>query len=248
MPENINSANPLGDLTNPDKNVRMAAVIAIGESADVALLPALLARLGAEPDFFVRDNVIWAIVRMGDAAVEPTIALLGDANAQVRFHAAHALSKLGDARAVDALLAALSDVDASVAQKATYALGSIGDVRAIPALVSRVGTLRDEARNTLHDALATLGEPAVRALIPLLGDTSMEIRVAAVEVLGAIGGRGAASEALASAMNDTEWEVRFAAVNALGHIDDDVARAAIADAASDAHPHVRYLAGRMNKG
>lgn len=246
MPEDTESEKLLADLTSLDKNVRMAAVMAIGESADATMLPALLDRLGAEPDFFVRDNVIWAIVRMGDAAVEPTIALLDDANAQVRFHAAHALSKLGDERAVDALLRALADTDASVVQKATYALGSIGDVRALPALVERVGTLRDEARNTLHDALTALGEPAVEALLPVFSDGTTGVRVAVVEVLGAIGG-GAATRALASAMRDREWEVRFAALNALGAIHDAGAKRIIAVALEDPHPHVRYLASRLHK-
>ena len=234
------------DLASLDKNVRMAAVIAIGESADVAMLPALLTRLGGEPDFFVRDNVIWAIVRMGDAAVEPAIALLDDANVQVRFHAAHALSKLADARAVGALLRALEDTDVSVVQKATYALGRIGDAQALPPLVARVGTLGDEARNTLHDALAAFGEQAVGALVPLLSDASMDRRVAAMEILGAVGG-GAAATAIASSMRDPAWEVRFAALNAFGGIDDAAAKASIAHAVDDAHPHVRYLAGRLSK-
>ena len=247
MPENIESDKRRADLTNPDKNVRMAAVITIGEMADPAMLPTLLGRLGTEPDFFVRDNLIWAVVRMGDAAVEPAIALLGDVNAHVRFHAAHALSKLADARAVDALLVALGDSDPTVVQKATYALGSIGDVRALPALVARLGATDGESRNTLHDALAAFGERAIAAVAPRLGDEAMRVRVAAVEVLGAIGG-SAASDALAAALRDTEWEVRFAAVNSLGGIADATAKAAIATAVDDVHPHVRYLASRLKKG
>ncbi|MBC7621869.1 MAG: hypothetical protein H7232_00615, partial [Aeromicrobium sp.] len=45
------------DLLDVDKNKRLHAVMALGQMANVAALPALLARLSAEPDFFVRDNV-----------------------------------------------------------------------------------------------------------------------------------------------------------------------------------------------
>ena len=47
----------LSDLLHPDKNVRIDAALEIGKRADAAALPALLTRLGDEPDFFVRENV-----------------------------------------------------------------------------------------------------------------------------------------------------------------------------------------------
>lgn len=64
----------LTELHNLDKNVRLRAVMALGQAADVATLPALLDHLRVEPDFFVRDNLSWAIARCGDGAVMPLIA------------------------------------------------------------------------------------------------------------------------------------------------------------------------------
>ena len=127
----------LTDLLHPDKNVRIEAALEIGKRADPIALPVLLDRLGAEPDFFVRENVTWAVVRMGDAAVLPVIALLANGDAAARFNAAHALSKLADSRAVPALLSTLDDPDPALVQKAAYALGRIRDARALPALVSQ---------------------------------------------------------------------------------------------------------------
>ena len=73
----------LTELHNLDKNVRLRAVMALGQAADVATLPALLDHLRVEPDFFVRDNLSWAIARCGDGAVIPLIAMLTDADAGV---------------------------------------------------------------------------------------------------------------------------------------------------------------------
>ena len=234
-------------LLDPDKNVRIAAVIALGELADLQTLPSLLARLGTEPDFFVRDNLIWAIVRMGDAAVLPVIDLLGDADRSVRFHAAHALSKLADPRAVEALVRSLDDSDAEVAQKATYALGRIHDVRSLPALVSRLGTRAGEAQSTLHDALVEFGDEAVPMLMDRAAGADAKTRVAIVEILGNIGGPTVVP-ALADAMDDAEWEVRFAAVNALRGASGNAAHTALQRAAADQHAHVRAIAARLLSG
>lgn len=129
----------LAELTHLDKNARLRAVMALGQAAESESLPALLQQLRVEPDFFVRDNLCWAIARCGEGAAVPLIALLADGAADVRYHAAHALSKLGDVRAVDALITLLDDVDADVVQKAVFALGRLRDTRALPALASQIG-------------------------------------------------------------------------------------------------------------
>jgi HEAT repeat protein/GNAT superfamily N-acetyltransferase len=237
-------ATLIADLQHPDKNVRIEAALEIGKVADLSALPVLLTRLGAEPDFFVRENVTWAIVRMGDAAVLPLIALLGGDDESARFNAAHTLSKLADDRAVPALLALLDDVSPALVQKAVYALGRIGDVRALPPLVARVGVGTRELRSTVNEALEAFGERAVAALVGRLDDGDGAVRVELTEILGVIGGAEAA-RALAIALQDAAWEVRFAAVNALRHVHDAAATDALTVANSDAHPHVRMLAARI---
>ena len=232
------------DLQDRDKNKRLHAVMALGQLANVAALPALLARLGAEPDFFVRDNVSWALLRIGDAAVLPLIAMLDDTNHVVRYHAAHSLSKLGDARAVKALIITLDDTDAHVVQKAIYALGSIRDARALSALTSRLGNGSREAQSALHDALVAFGATAVPHLLIMLDHADIAVRVEVAEILGVIGG-SAVSSALAAAMTDDAWEVRFAALNAMRGMHDPNVAHALELAAQDEHLHVRLLATRL---
>ncbi len=231
-------------LEDLDKNVRIRTALALGELADAQTLPALLARFRSEPDFFVRDQLVWSVVRMGAQAVPDVIALLDDRESAVRYLAAHTLSKFADARAVDALQRALDDDDPLVAQKATYALGRIRDVRALPALVRRLGSGSGESRTTLHDALAAFGETGLPFLLPLLETAETAVRVDAVELLGAVGGSSAVA-LLSRATTDADWEVRFAAVNALGSAADSVARGALESATRDVHAHVRILAARL---
>jgi HEAT repeat protein len=229
---------------HPDKNVRIEAALEIGKLADPAALPALLERLGAEPDFFVRENVTWAVVRMGDAAVLPVVALLQEGDVASRFNAAHTLSKLADARAVPALLTTLDDPDPALVQKAAYALGRIRDVRALPALVSRVGVGPRELRASVSEAVEAFGDAAVPELLAAFHGNAVEVRVDSAEILGAIGGV-AAVDALVSALADDAWEVRFAAVNALRESLTPTSVAGLERAVSDLHASVRMLAGRI---
>jgi HEAT repeat protein len=234
----------LADLVHPDKNVRIEAALELGKLADPAAIPALLARLGDEPDFFVRENVTWALVRMSSEAVLPLIDVLVHGDAAARFNAAHTLSKLADARAVPALLAACDAPDQSLAQKAVFALGRIGDLHAVPALVARLGAGSQEMRGAAATALESFGDAAVPALLEAFRAGDVAVRVDLTEILGAIGGE-ASSSALAGAMDDEAWEVRFAAVNAMRQSSSAQAVAALERAAADAHPTVRLVAARV---
>lgn len=234
----------LAQLSDPDKNARLRAVMALGQSGDPAALPVLLDRLRAEPDFFVRDNMSWAIASCGAVAVEPLIALLEDELPTVRYQAAHALSKLRDARAVPALLATLHDADADVALKAVYALGRIGDVRALPALTQEIGSGSRERRTRREEALEAFGEDAIPHVSAMLTHADTAVRVEVVEVLGVIGGERAA-DAIAQALSDASWEVRFSALNALRGQRHASAREAFERGTRDEHAHVRALASRL---
>ena len=88
------------ELRHPDKNVRSKAALSLGKLGDASVLNTLLHALGSEPDLFVREDITWALVRIGGVALEPLIDLLYNTNPAVRFHAAHVLSKMADARAV----------------------------------------------------------------------------------------------------------------------------------------------------
>jgi HEAT repeat protein len=234
----------LDDLIHPDKNVRIEAALEIGKLADSRALPLLLERLGTEPDFFVRENVTWAVVRIGADAVVPLIDLLHGTDVAARFNAAHTLSKLADARAVPALLATLDDPDEKLVQKAVYALGAIGDVSALPALLERVGSGSRELRSSVNEALEVFGELAIPYLVAAMATREASVRVEVAEILGSIGG-DAADGALAAAIDDADAAVRFAVVNAMRSSKGAAVQSALERATRDSHRHVQILARRI---
>jgi HEAT repeat protein len=234
------------NLRHPNKNVRLDAAMALGTAADAESVQALTMHLADETDFFVRETIVWALVRIGPPAVDPTIGLLAHADAATRTQAAHALSKLDDGRAVPALLEALGDADESVVQKSVYALGVLGDISALPALLKLLDRETTTLRNATHDALVAFGAAAQPALTARLAEMSCSTnaRVAIVEIVAAIGGESAISS-LSTALRDADWQVRFAAVNALSSARIPDLASWLTPLAGDEHAHVRALATRV---
>jgi HEAT repeat protein len=71
--------------------------------------------------------------------VEPLIAVLEDEDSSVRWAAARALARLGDARAVEPLIAALGDEDWDTCAWAAEALRRIGTPEALAAFEEWAG-------------------------------------------------------------------------------------------------------------
>ena len=233
-------------LQHPDHNVRGRAALALRTLGDVGAVDALIRALCTEPNPFVRENITAALVRVGDVALSPLIHLLGDASPAVRHGAAHALSKIGDARAVDALIDTLQDRDVTVIAKAAFALGRIGDARAIPALVRLLGHESRELQSTLASVLEGFGLPAVPPLLDALADERWQAREQAAYILGFIGSRDAVP-ALTRTLSDRHWQVRFASVHALGDLGGEVSRQAVQAMHDDSDQRVRSLAQQMLK-
>ena len=236
----------LEQLIHPDKNMRGPAALALGGSCVVDALDGLLARVGHEPDFYVREDITWALVRMGEAAIEPLIGLLEDESAAVRHHAAHTLGKINDARAVEALIGALKDGDHMVVARAAGSLKVIGDVRAVRALAGVLGHPHRDTQTAINEALERFGAAAVPAVLEALTDARWPVREHAADVLGQIGDRTAVP-ALASALRDDHWQVRFAAVTALWHIGGAAAKEALREMTPDADERVRELWERVKQ-
>jgi HEAT repeat protein len=233
-------------LQHADHNVRGRAALTLRTLGDVRAVDALIRALCTEPNPFVRENITAALVSVGDAALPPLIQLLGDASRAVRHNAAHALSKIGDARAVDALIDTLQDPDVMVISKAAFALGQIGDLRAIPALVRLLGHESRELQSTLASVLERFGLPAVPQLLETLEDQHWQAREHAAYILGFIGSRDTVP-ALTKALSDQHWQVRFASVHALGDLGGESAKQAVQSTHNDSDPRVRSLAPKVLK-
>ena len=75
-------ATLLDELGNADKNIRARAAVGLGTLGDSRATTALVQALGVEREFFVREYLTWALVRMGEAAFMPLLALLQDGDAR----------------------------------------------------------------------------------------------------------------------------------------------------------------------
>ncbi len=98
---------------------------------------------------------------------------------------------------------------------------------------------REDAVEVLRDS----GQPDVVGPLSrvALADEDEDVRAAAIDALGDIGGKDAA-QALSVALQDEEPGLRAEAVEALGHIGGQAAAQVLAIALQDADVDVRYLA------
>ncbi|MBG6192188.1 HEAT repeat protein [Arthrobacter sp. CAN_A212] len=212
-------------LVDPDKDVRQAAALNLGTKADTAAAQALVRRLGAEQDFFVRDTLSWAITRIADAATPLLLDALSGTDTATRVQALHVLSKIADPATTSHISLLTADADTGVASKARWALTRIADPSAIPNLAAHLGTGDSHKRNDLTRDLASFGAAAVPDLITALANGPATVRGHAAEVLCFMGHEAeGATDALAQALQDTADEVRLSAAMALYEMDTTTAR------------------------
>jgi HEAT repeat protein len=131
----------------------------------------------------------------------------------------HALSKIGDSRAVEALVVALKDADSKVRTAAVEALGRFGDAHAIDPLVRLLSDSNWDVRAAVVEALGRFKERRVaEALLPVLKDNDPDIRRLAAAALGKMGDP-MAIEGLVLTLKDEQEPVRQAAEASLMKID-----------------------------
>lgn len=198
-------------------NVCGAVAEALGEIGSPAV-DALIA-LVEDREAKGRRFAARALGSIGDArAVETLVVALRDEDQGVRVDAARSLRMIGDARAVEPLIAALKDEASLVRLEATLALGRIGDPRAVEPLAAALGE-EGASANSIGDALAALGPPAVESLIAALRDERHDRRAASASALGRIGDPRAVAP-LIEALEDEADDASIAAAQALGAIGD----------------------------
>ena len=143
------------------------------------------------------------------------IKALSDDDFDVRRHAAEALGKLGDKRAVDPLINALSDDDFWVRLSAAEALGRLGDTRAVDPLIKMLSDDYSGVRRDAAEALGLLADKrAVDPLIEALADNDSHVRREAAEALGRLGDKRAV-DPLIEALADDDSGGRRSAAEAL---------------------------------
>ncbi|WP_185993197.1 HEAT repeat domain-containing protein [Rhodococcus sp. KBS0724] len=156
-------------LSTTDSSGRLRAALTVGTLRDPALTDVLVARCAAEPDFFVRDMLTWALCRLpAEVTVPRLIDELQSDNAQARSQALHTLSKIGDRQAWPAVTLLLHDDHDEVARsawRAAVALVPSGNEAALAAdLVAELGRGDRDIHLSLSRALVSLGESVVPVL------------------------------------------------------------------------------------
>jgi HEAT repeat protein len=159
-------------LSAADESTRLRAALAVGSNPDLRLLDIVVVRCAIEPNFYVRDMLTWALIRLPSASVVPRlIAELRSECAQGRSQALHTLSKIKDASAWPAITRSLlRDADDDVARSAWRAAVVLvpGEQKRDLAeeLATQLGRGTREVRLSLSRALLALGEEVIE---PLLG-------------------------------------------------------------------------------
>jgi HEAT repeat protein len=201
-------------LHDPNLQVRLSAVRALGQFGNPAAVSPLLAslELGSIPVDAVADAILEiqscpvSIFRLGlDSPAEPrraaSVELLGrlqaldatddvigvlrhDPSPEVRARAARCLGRLGTPRAVGPLLDCLRDGPPLARAQAVWALGEIGAVEAIPTLRGVVREPSPRMSGLAATALMAMGPPGVRELNRLSAGTGSPATTAA-DVLAA---------------------------------------------------------------
>jgi len=158
-------------LAAADESIRLKAALALGSNPDPALVDALLARCASEPDFYVRDMLTWALIRLpAEVTVPRLLAELRSQCAQARSQALHTLSKIGDPATWPAITQALlRDADDEVARsawRAAVVLVPRGQEQALAEeLAAQLGRGGPEVQLSLGRALVALGEEAIMPVL-----------------------------------------------------------------------------------
>ncbi|MDO8842355.1 HEAT repeat domain-containing protein, partial [Methanocalculus sp.] len=225
-------------LLNPDPEVRLHAISAIGEIGPAAV-PLLINGLQDE-SWRVRRGAATGLVRIGQPSIVPLINCFEGARTDVRREVVRALTLIGD-RAFPTLVSALEspspeirsgvaatigmmegqkrfeplekalkDDDPDVRTAAALAFGYLPDDKAIPTLLTLLGDEVESVRNASIDACTRLGISAVAPLIKALTEGNAKIRPRIEEVIIRIGSPARAD--LITLLQHQDPEMRRSAV------------------------------------
>lgn len=199
----------------------------------------LIRTLGESEDYFERQKAAWALVEIGEPALDPVIdALERGEFSDLRYKSAWILGRIGSARAVEPLCRALlNDPDYVVREWCAAALEALGSPEGIPALA--LAMRQDSSKDVrLRSAVALRNIRAVDALQDLLSSADPEVRGMAVTGLAKIGDRGSLDR-VAALVRDEEMEVRRRSAAFMGEFACDEALDCLELALQDCEPAVR---------
>lgn len=227
-------------LQHPDKSVRAISASRLRQVSNESVVESLISALN-DDYAVVRWHIVNALARTVDErAIEPLIIALKDESPQVVSDAIEALAKFGSV-AVSPVSKALSRTDDRnlIVTAAVAALSKLGDVRAVepllPVLQHHNEDFHPPERNQIsiwHKAysdadvraaaalaLGKIGDQrAVDPLIPLLTDTDLRVRLAALTALVFLG--VAKLSQLTDLLDESDVETQSTIIAMLGELGD----------------------------
>jgi HEAT repeat protein len=153
----------------------------------------------------------------GDAALDPLVSEIRDDTGFQRRAAVEALKDLSDPRRVGPLLQALKDNESSVRVSAIHALERELDEKVTSELLKRFRDQDAHVRLAAAQVISRRPGSVAAYFVPLLSDSSFEIRLVAVQFLTKNPDPECAP-ALILRLADTDSDVRQGAAAALGQI------------------------------
>jgi HEAT repeat protein len=179
-------------LHDPAVPVRFLAALAVGDH-EYALAQKEVGTLLNDPDGNVRMAAAYALLKLGQPEQFPVIRdAVASKDQTVRANAALLLGKSGQQEALRYLYWVLQQPDSSdkVTLQAAESIATLGDRRIYPKLWTRLISAYADDRMVGVRAMAALGtEQAKSALLTVLDDPVLEVRLAAAEQLGKLGDR-----------------------------------------------------------
>jgi len=178
----------------------------------------LVHKLGYSDDYFERQKAAWALVKIGDGAIDALFEALENGEfSDLRYKTAWVLGKIGNPKAVEPLAKSIqNDSDYVVREWCAAALETIGDTSAIPCLVRAMqNDSSKDVRLRASVALRNLG--AAEALMGLLKAPEPETRGMAVTGLAKLKCE-AALGGVACLLADDDVEVRRRCTAFMGEI------------------------------
>lgn len=157
-------------LDSPDQSVRLKAALAAGTYPETEFIEILVSQCAIEPDFFVRDTLLWALMRNDILLVVKRLETeLRSTNNQAKSQAIHTLSKIGDKKnyplITDEMLFDADDFLAATAWRAASVLVPDDQKSTLVAkLITQLGRGDSDTQFGLTRFLCAIGEPIVQPL------------------------------------------------------------------------------------
>ncbi len=211
-------------LSNPDEDVRVAAVRALAKHGRVSALKRASEDTSSRVQAYAAFHLALQTAK-GDLLEHPLIAAIlkapGEFGHQSRLGLLRAISDTGEPRATSVLLElARMEIDGPelVIEQVAQAMAKLKDERFVPRMVQRLG--RRVGREAIRDALVAIGEPALDELERVLVDSSSPRRLRAQlpQTIARFDSQRACDLLQNAVIGDADGLVRYKALRGLGQL------------------------------